>query len=53
MAGRCPDCQTKLIESTDLELEGFKEDGAKTFECPKCHWQGLLGGSCAASSTEK
>jgi len=43
-AGRCPDCQTKLIESLDFELDEFKEDGAKAFECPKCHWQGILGG---------
>jgi len=44
-AGRCPDCQAKLIESTDPELEEFKEDGAKALECPKCHWQGVLAGS--------
>jgi hypothetical protein len=49
MAGLCPDCQTKLMESTDLELEEFKDDGAKTFECPRCHWQGILGGSCVAA----
>lgn len=42
--GRCPDCQTKLIESTDLELIEFNENMGKAFECPKCHWQGVLGG---------
>jgi len=44
LAGRCPDCQTKLIESTDSELIEFNENMAKAFECPKCHWQGVLGG---------
>jgi hypothetical protein len=43
--GRCPDCQTKLIELTDPDLEEMKEDGAKAFECPKCHWQGVVGDS--------
>lgn len=45
-AGRCPDCQAKLIESTDHELIEFNENEnmAKAFECPKCHWQGVLGG---------
>jgi hypothetical protein len=42
--GRCPDCQTKLIESTDRELIEFNDNMAKAFECPKCHWQGVLGG---------
>lgn len=45
MAGLCPDCQAKLIESNDTELEEFMEDGAKALECSKCHWQGVLGGS--------
>jgi hypothetical protein len=34
----------KLIESTDLELIEFKENMGKAFECPRCHWQGVLGG---------
>ena len=28
--GRCPDCQTKLIESTDLELVEFNENVGKS-----------------------
>jgi len=43
-AGRCPDCQTKLIVSIDSELNDFDENGREAFECPKCHWQGVLGG---------
>ena len=36
--------QGKLIESTDLELIEFNENMGKAFECPRCHWQGVLGG---------
>lgn len=43
-ADRCPDCQAKLIESIDSELADFMEEGAKTLECPRCHWQGVMGG---------
>jgi hypothetical protein len=48
IANLCPDCQAKLIESTDPELIEFKEEGAKALECPKCHWQGVLGGGVVA-----
>ena len=43
--GRCPDCQAKLIESEELDLIDFIEDGMRALECPKCHWQGIFGGS--------
>ena len=44
-AGRCPDCQAKLVPSTDPELAELREDWERAMECPKCHWQGVLGGS--------
>jgi len=53
MVGLCPDCQTKLIESDDPDLEELVEEGARALECPKCHWQGVLGGSGSVSHLEE
>ena len=50
--GLCPDCQAKLIAAQDSELEEFMEGGASALECPKCHWQGVLGGSDGLSELE-
>jgi hypothetical protein len=47
--GLCPDCQARLIDSQDPELVGFTEDGARALECPKCYWQGVLGGPSSLS----
>jgi hypothetical protein len=52
MADLCPDCQAKLIESIDPGLVEFMEDGAKALECPRCHWQGVVGGSGVAPPDE-
>lgn len=42
-AGRCPDCQTKLMAAYDPGLEDVIETGVRVMECPQCHWQGGLG----------